>query len=218
MQFVQIEAIISSVLDEYTHLRKYKAIVTFSTCLLMFGVSNLFITQVIIWILQHVCRSDNVIDFPNFITGRNLFVAIVWLVCGIDFSDINLLMWNHHCRMDLRRWEFHSWYWIYDWIFGWDMVALMLEIYNTNYSQCMLLSNSWDENSICNEYCSPFFILNSSSFSWLRFYSTPILRTMEWHTRSGWLQLAGRAVYHQWFAFRYILFISYPERMGPWRR
>lgn len=46
-QFVQIEAIISAVLDEYTHLRKHKAIVTLFTCLLMFGVSNLFITQVI---------------------------------------------------------------------------------------------------------------------------------------------------------------------------
>lgn len=46
LQFVQIEAIISAVLDEYPRLRAYKPTVTFVSCFVMFCASLLFITNV----------------------------------------------------------------------------------------------------------------------------------------------------------------------------
>lgn len=45
-QFVQLEAIISAIIDEYPRLRSHKSLFTFASCLLMFLGSILFTTQV----------------------------------------------------------------------------------------------------------------------------------------------------------------------------
>uniref|UniRef100_A0A1I8NA66 Transporter n=1 Tax=Musca domestica TaxID=7370 RepID=A0A1I8NA66_MUSDO len=50
--FVQIEAIISSVLDEIPKVRPYKYAVTFVSCLLMFSMAILFVTNGGMYILQ----------------------------------------------------------------------------------------------------------------------------------------------------------------------
>lgn len=46
LQFVQIEAIISAVLDEYPRFRPHKTLAAFVSCVLMMLVSTLFITRV----------------------------------------------------------------------------------------------------------------------------------------------------------------------------
>lgn len=45
-QFVQIEAIISSVTDEFPSLRKHKALVNLFSCIIMFLLSLVFVTNV----------------------------------------------------------------------------------------------------------------------------------------------------------------------------
>jgi hypothetical protein len=46
LQFVQIEAIISSVIDEYPSLRRHKMLVTLVSCCVMMVFSFLFVTNV----------------------------------------------------------------------------------------------------------------------------------------------------------------------------
>lgn len=72
--------------------------------------------------------------------GRYVLVAIIRLVCGIDFCHTHLLGWSHYRRLDLRRAEFCARYWIYDRSTRWMVLDCMLEIYNANYSICEYLS------------------------------------------------------------------------------
>lgn len=46
LKFVQLEAIISAIIDEYPRLRPHKSLFTFASCLLMFMGSIVFVTQV----------------------------------------------------------------------------------------------------------------------------------------------------------------------------
>ncbi|KAK5646532.1 hypothetical protein RI129_004996 [Pyrocoelia pectoralis] len=52
--FVQIEAIISSIIDEYPSLQKHKKLVTLGSCVVMFLCSTLFITNGGMYVLQLV--------------------------------------------------------------------------------------------------------------------------------------------------------------------
>lgn len=70
-QFVQIEAIISSVTDEYPSLRKRKTLVTLISCLIMWVASLIYVTNVSFF---HLPQKYGI---KNIIPGRNVLSPIV---------------------------------------------------------------------------------------------------------------------------------------------
>lgn len=110
--FVQIEAIISSVLDECVSLRKYKFIVTLGSCSTMFLMSVLMVTQGGMYILQLfdwysasvsvilICLIEVILvgwfygveNFSNdiyFMIGR--YPGRMWLICWKYITPVILI-------------------------------------------------------------------------------------------------------------------------------
>ncbi|XP_017492044.1 PREDICTED: sodium- and chloride-dependent glycine transporter 1-like isoform X1 [Rhagoletis zephyria] len=122
--FVQIEAIISSVIDEVPKLRKHKALVTLGSVFIMFLMSIIMVTRggmfilqlfdwysasvsvILICVLEVVMVAwiygvDNFIDDIYFMIGKR--PGIVWKFCWMYLTPIILIVCINRVFLVLRR-------------------------------------------------------------------------------------------------------------------
>lgn len=112
-QFVQIEAIISAVLDEYPRLRAYKSWATFFTCLIMFFVSMLFVTRVhnISFIFSKYFNLISLL-FLCFLKGGMYFLQLFdWYAASISvilvcLCEVIIVGWIYGVKNFIRDIEF----------------------------------------------------------------------------------------------------------------
>ncbi|RZB73474.1 sodium- and chloride-dependent glycine transporter 2-like [Asbolus verrucosus] len=101
--FVQIEAIISSVIDEYPSLRKRKMVVTFTSCVIMMLLSFMFVTNGGMYLLQ-------LFDWY----AASISVILICLV------EVFIVGWTYGVNNFVRDLEFMiqkeiHWWWILSW-------------------------------------------------------------------------------------------------------
>lgn len=110
VQLVQMEAVITAIIDEYPSLHGYQRRITIGSIFVIFLGSIPCITQVkhLTNIIESCDRVNRWINGQIFLLGRNVRDSIARLVCCLDICYPHLSGRGFYSVLDIRSFEFYS--------------------------------------------------------------------------------------------------------------